>query len=68
MTFRITINYKDKEKVDNLIKIPLNSKIIVNKIGDKYIISLSDDLNTHLYSFKESEVEEYNSFSIERIN
>ena len=68
MTFRITINYKDKEKVDNLIKIPLNSKIIVNKIENEYIISLSDDLNTHLYSFKESEVEEYNPFSIERIN
>lgn len=68
MTFRIMINFKDKEKVDKLIRISLNSEIVVNKVEDEYIISLSDDLNTNLYSFKEDEVEEFNQFSIERIN
>lgn len=67
MIFRIQINYKDKEKVDKFIKIPLNSKIAVNKVEDEYIISLSNDLNTYLYSFREDEVEEYKQFSIERV-
>ena len=65
MKFVIAINYKNKELYQNVIKIPLNSKIKVLKDKDMYIITLSNDIDTHLYELKEEEI---NGFEIRRIN
>ena len=65
MIFGITMNYKNKEMYQKVIKIPLNSTIKVLKDEDIYIITLSDDIDTHLYELKEEEI---NSFEIKRIN
>ena len=61
----ITIYYKNKEMYQKVIKIPLNSKIKVLKDKDMYIITLSNDIDTHLYELKEEEI---NGFEIRRIN
>lgn len=65
MIFEITIYYKNKDDYIKLFKIPLNSKIQVLKDGNMYIITLSNDLDTHLYELKEEEI---NGFEIRRIN
>ena len=65
MIFKITINYKNKEMYQKVIKIPLNSTIKVLKDEDMYIITLSNDIDTHLYELKEKEI---NGFEIKRIN
>ena len=65
MIFGITINYKNKEMYQKVIKIPLNSTIKVLKDEDMYIITLSNDIDTHLYELKEKEI---NGFEIKRIN
>ena len=65
MKFIIAINYKNKELYQKVIKIPLNSQIKVLKDEDMYIITLSNDIDTHLYELKEEEI---NGFEIRRIN
>ena len=65
MKFVIAINYKNKELYQKVIKIPLNSQIKVLKDKDMYIITLSNDIDTHLYELKEVEI---NGFEIKRIN
>lgn len=65
MIFGITINYKNKEMYQKVIKIPLNSTIKVLKDEDMYIITLSNDIDTHLYELKEEKI---NGFEIKRIN
>lgn len=64
MEFVIAINYKNKELYQKVIKIPLNSQIKVLKEKDMYIITLSNDIDTHLYELKEEEI---NGFEIRRI-
>ena len=58
MKFVIAINYKNKELYQKVIKIPLNSQIKVLKEKDMYIITLSNDIDTHLI----------NGFEIRRID
>lgn len=65
MIFEITIYYKNKDDYMKIIKIPLNSQIKVLKDKDMYIITLSNDIDTHLYKLKEEEI---NGFEIRRIN
>lgn len=65
MKYIIEILYKNKEIYQKVIKIPLNSKIQVLKDKDMYIITLSNDIDTHLYELKEEEI---SSFSIKRVN
>lgn len=65
MIFGITINYKNKEMYQKVIKIPLNSTIKVLKDEDMYIITLSNDIDTHLYELKEKEID---GFEIKRIS
>lgn len=65
MKFLIEIYYKNKEMYQKVIKIPLNSEIKVTKDKDMYIITLSNDLDTHLYELKEKEI---NGFDIKRID
>lgn len=65
MKFVIAINYKNKELYQKVIKIPLNSEIEVSKDKDVYIITLSNDIDTHLYELKEEEI---NSFEIRKID
>lgn len=65
MKFVIVINYKNKELYQKVIKIPLNSQIKVLKEKNMYIITLSNDIDTHLYELKEEEI---NGFEIKRIN
>lgn len=65
MKFLIEIYYKNKEIYQKVIKIPLNSEIKVTKDKDMYIITLSNDLDTHLYELKEKEI---NGFDIKRID
>ena len=65
MIYGITINYKNKDLYQKVIKIPLNSEIKVLKDKDMYIITLSNDIDTHLYELKEEEI---NGFEIRRIN
>lgn len=65
MKFLIAINYKNKEVYQKVIKIPLNSQIKVLKEKDMYIITLSNDIDTHLYELKEEEI---NGFEIRRIS
>ena len=65
MKFVIAINYKNKELYQKVIKIPLNSQIKVLKDKDMYIITLSNDIDTHLYELKEEEI---NGFEIRRIS
>lgn len=65
MKFVIAINYKKKELYQKVIKIPLNSTIKVLKDKDVYIITLSNDIDTHLYELKEEEI---NSFEVRRIS
>ena len=65
MKFVIAINYKNKELYQKVIKIPLNSQIKVLKEKDMYIITLSNDIDTHLYELKEEEI---NGFEIRRID
>lgn len=65
MKFVIAINYKNKELYQKVIKIPLNSQIKVLKDKDMYIITLSNDIDTHLYELKEEEI---NGFEIRRVN
>ena len=65
MIFEITIYYKNKDDYIKLFKIPLNSRIQVLKDGNMYIITLSNDLDTHLFELKEEEI---NGFEIRRIN
>ena len=65
MKFVIAINYKNKELYQKVIKTPLNSEIQVLKDKDMYIITLSNDIDTHLYELKEEEI---NGFEIRRIN
>lgn len=65
MKYIISIFYKNKEIYQKVIKIPLNSKIKVLKDKDMYIITLSNDIDTHLYELKEEEI---NGFEIRRIN
>lgn len=65
MKYIIEILYKNKEIYQKVIKIPLNSQIKVLKDKDMYIITLSNDIDTHLYELKEEEI---NGFEIRRIN
>ena len=65
MKFVIAINYKNKELYQKVIKIPLNSQIKVLKEKDMYIITLNNDIDTHLYELKEEEI---NGFEIRRIS
>ena len=65
MKYIIEIYYKNKEIYQKVIKIPLNSKIQVLKDKDSYIITLSDDIDTHLYEIREEEI---NGFEIRRIS
>lgn len=65
MKYIIEINYKNKDLYQKVIKIPLNSEIKVLKDKDMYIITLSNDIDTHLYELKEEEI---NGFEIRRIN
>ena len=65
MKYVIEILYKNKEIYQKVIKIPLNSEIKVLKDKDMYIITLSNDIDTHLYELKEEEI---NGFEIRRIN
>ena len=65
MKYVIEILYKNKEIYQKVIKIPLNSEIKVLKDKDMYIITLSNDIDTHLYELKEEEI---NGFEIKRIN
>lgn len=65
MKYIIEIYYKNKEIYQKVIKIPLNSKIKVLKDKDMYIITLNNDVDTHLYELKEEEI---NGFEIRRIN
>lgn len=65
MKFLIEIYYKNKEMYQKVIKIPLNSEIKVTKDKDMYIITLSNDLDTHLYELKEEEIK---GFDIRRID
>ena len=64
MKFVVAINYKNKEMYQKVIKIPSNSTIKVLKDEDMYIITLSNDIDTHLYEMKEEEI---NGFEIKRI-
>ena len=65
MKFLIEIYYKNKEMYQKVIKIPLNSEIKVTKDKDMYIITLSNDLDTHLYELKDEEIK---GFDIRRID
>ena len=65
MKYIIEIFYKNNEIYQKVIKIPLNSEVKVLKDKDMYIITLSNDIDTHLYELKEEEI---NGFEIRRIN
>lgn len=65
MIFEIKIYFKNKDEYMKIIKLPLNSQIKVLKDEDMYIITLSNDIDTHLYGLKEEEI---NGFEIRRIN
>ena len=65
MKFLIEIYYKNKEMYQKVIKIPLNSEIKVTKDKDMYIITLSNDLDTHLYELKDEEIK---GFDIRRMD
>ena len=65
MKYIIEINYKNKDLYQKVIKIPLNSEIKVLKDKDMYIITLSNNIDAHIYELKEEEI---NGFEIKRIN
>lgn len=65
MKYIIEIHYKNEVTYQKVVKIPLNSKIQVLKDGNVYIISLSNDIDTHLYELKEEEID---GFEIRRID
>lgn len=65
MKYIIKILYKNEKIYQKVIKIPLNSTIKVLKDEDMYIITLSNDIDTHLYELKEEEID---GFEIRRID
>ncbi len=65
MKFIIDIYYKNKEIYQKVVRIPLNSEIKVLKDNNMYIITLSNDIDAHIYELKEEEI---NGFEIKRIN
>ena len=65
MIYQICIYYKNKEDYIKNIRLPLNEKIKVLKNKDEYVITLENNIDTYLYTFKENEI---NGFEIKRIS